>query len=293
VREFEVNEASVAAQIRNGAAARSDIAAAQFQTAQARGNLVVAQGTAIAAQATFATTLGLEADVLVVPKATTAQPAAPNPSYAKSLARALIMRPDYIAAAYTVSSNEANLRYAKLARFPILSAAASDTVSRSFIDCFYSSAEDFNSNPAIPASLCPGPASWLNEKAIGLNLTIPIYDQGVTNYNVAVAASQLDQAIASLNSTRLNVESSVRSALATLISARASLVEARSELTSAQVSLDATQAQYRVGATTILNVVTAEANLTTAQSGYITAFYGVYTAQENYLYATGIIDVQL
>jgi outer membrane protein len=293
VREFEVNEASVAAQIRNGAAARSDIAAAQFQTAQARGNLVVAQGTAIAAQATFATTLGLEADVLVVPKATTAQPAAPNPSYAKSLARALIMRPDYIAAAYTVSSNEANLRYAKLARFPILSAAASDTVSRSFIDCFYSSAEDFNSNPAIPASLCPGPASWLNEKAIGLNLTIPIYDQGVTNYNVAVAASQLDQAIASLNATRLNVESSVRSALATLISARASLVEARSELTSAQVSLDATQAQYRVGATTILNVVTAEANLTTAQSGYITAFYGVYTAQENYLYATGIIDVQL
>ena len=32
VHEFEVNEASVAAQIRNGAAPRSDIAAAQFQT---------------------------------------------------------------------------------------------------------------------------------------------------------------------------------------------------------------------------------------------------------------------
>ncbi len=37
VHEFEVNEASVAAQIRNGAAPRSDIAAAQFQTAQAQG----------------------------------------------------------------------------------------------------------------------------------------------------------------------------------------------------------------------------------------------------------------
>jgi outer membrane protein len=293
VREFEVNEASVAAQIRNGAAARSDIAAAQFQTAQARGNLVVAQGAAIAAQATFATTLGLEADSLVVPKSTSVQPVAPNPSYAKSLTRALIMRPDFIAASYTVGSNQANLRYAKLARFPILTAAASDTVSRAFIDCFYTSNPMFNMNPANAASVCPGTASWSNDKAIGLNLTIPIYDQGVTNYNVAVAASQLDQAIASLNATRLTVESDVRSALATLISARASLVEARSELTSAQVSLDATQAQYRVGATTILNVVTAEANLTTAQSGYITAFYGVYTAQENYLYATGIIDVQL
>ena len=68
MHEFEVNEASVAAQIRNGAAARSDLAAAQFQTAQARGNLVTAQGAAIGAQATFATTLGLDADAMVVPQ---------------------------------------------------------------------------------------------------------------------------------------------------------------------------------------------------------------------------------
>ena len=59
------------------------------------------------------------------------------------------------------------------------------------------------------------------------------------------------------------------------------------------MSLDATQAQYKVGATTILNVVTAEANLTTAQSAYITALYGVYTAEENYLFAMGTSDVQL
>jgi outer membrane protein len=290
VREFEVNEASTAAQIRNGAAARSDIAAAQFQTAQAKGNLVTAQGTAIGAQATFATTLGLDADAQVVPKQITAQPAAPNPTYAASLKRALIMRPDYISAAYNVSSAQENLRYAKLARFPILAAGASDSVGRQFIDCYGSAAI---SNPALAASLCPGPSSWSNTKTLGLSVTVPIYDQGVTNYNVAVAASQLDQAVATFNSTRLTVESDVRSALATLISARASLVQARSELTSAQVSLDATQAQYKVGATTILNVVTAEANLTTAQSAYITALYGVRTAEQNYLYATGISDVSL
>ena len=104
VHEFEVNEASVAAQIRNGAAPRSDIAAAQFQTAQARGNLVTAQGTSIGAQAAFATALGLDADAMVVPKALTGQPPAPNPSYAVSLKRALIMRPDFIAADYNVSS---------------------------------------------------------------------------------------------------------------------------------------------------------------------------------------------
>jgi outer membrane protein len=293
VREFEVNEASTAAQIRNGAAARSDIAAAQYQTAQAKGNLVTAQGTAIGAQATFATTLGLDADVAVVPQQLTAQPSAPNPTYAASLSRALIMRPDYISAAYNVQSAQENLRYAKLARFPILSAGASDGVSREFIDCYSSTYVAKNGVTVVPFSLCPGPSSWSNQKTLGLNLTIPIYDQGVTNYNVGVAASQLDQAVATLNSTKLTVESDVRSALATLISARASLVQARSELTAAQVTLDATQAQYKVGATTILNVVTAEANLSTAQATYIAALYGVRTAEQNYLYATGVSDVQL
>jgi outer membrane protein len=283
VREFEVNESSTAAQIRNGAAARSDIAAAQFQTAQARGNLVTAQGVAIGAQASFATTLGLDADAEVVPQSITAQLQAPNPTYAVSLKRALIMRPDYISAEYEVESAKENVRYAKLARFPILTAGASDGVSRTFLDCV----------TTATASVCPGNSSWSNDKAIGLNLNVPIYDQGVTNYNVAVAAAELDQAVATFNSTRLTVESDVRSALATLISARSSLVQARSELTAAQVSLSATQAQYKVGATTVLNLVTAEANLTTAQSAYITALYGVRTAEQNYLYATGVSDVQI
>ncbi|MGC9991340.1 MAG: TolC family protein [Candidatus Cybelea sp.] len=292
VHEFEVNEASVAAQIRNGAAPRSDIAAAQFQTAQAKGNLVTAQGVAIGAQGTFATTLGLDADAMVVPKSLRAQPASPNPTYAASLKRALVMRPDFIAAAYTVQSDQEGVRYAKLARFPVLTASGNDGVSRTFIDC-YSTTNETKAGNVYPVSECPGPPAWSNDKSIALNLTVPLYDQGLTNYNVAVAASQLDQALATLNTTRLTVESDVRSALATLISSRGSLVQAKSELTSAQVSLDATQAQYRVGASTILNVVTAEANLSTAQSTYITALYSVYTAEQNYLYATGVSDVQL
>ncbi|MBV9234155.1 MAG: TolC family protein [Candidatus Eremiobacteraeota bacterium] len=292
VHEFEVNEAAVAAQIRNGAAARSDIAAAQFQTAQARGNLITAQGNAIGAQSTFATTLGLDADAEVVPKPLRATPAVATPPYAGSLKRALLMRPDYVSAQYNVESAKENLRYAKLARFPVLAAAATDNIGRTFTNC-YSTTTTLRNGNVVPVSFCPGPAGWSNNKTLGLNLAIPIYDQGVTNYNVAVAQSQLDQAIASFNVTRLTVESDVRSSLATMTSAEAALVQARSELVSAQVSLDATQAQYKVGATTILNVVTAEANLSTAQSAYITALYNVQTARQNYLYATGVSDVQL
>lgn len=272
VKEFEVNESAVTAQIRNGAAARSDLAGAQFQTATARGNLVTAQGQAIAAQAVFATTMGLDADAEAVPKQLGNQAQLPNPSYALSLKRAFLLRPDYIAAGYTVESDKEGLRYAKLARFPVLVAGASDSVGRSF-----------------------GPFSggYTNDKTLGLNLSIPIYDQGLTNYNVAVAAATLDSAYDALKQSGLQVESDVRSALASLISARALLVQTQAELTAARVSLDATQAQYRVGATTIINVVTAEANLSTAQSDQIKALYGVQTAQQNYLYATGTSDLQL
>lgn len=279
VKEFEVNEAAVTAQIRNGAAARSDLAAAQFQTAQARGNLVTAQGQAIAAQAQFATILGLPADTQAAPQPLGAQTQAPNPSYEASLKRALLLRPDYIAAQYSVESDKEGVRYAKLARFPVLSAGASDTVGRSF-------------GPLTQIAGATG-QTYTNTKTLGLSLSIPIYDQGLTNYNVAVAAATLDVAYATLRQTELQVQSDVRSALASLISARALLVQTNAEFNAAKVSLDATQAQYRVGATTIINVVTAEANLSTAQSDQIKALYGVQTAQQNYLYATGTSDLQL
>jgi outer membrane protein len=278
VKEFEVNEAAVVAQIKNGAAARSDLAAAQFQTAQSRGNLVTAQGSAIAAQSTFNTTLGLDADAQAVPKQISQQAPQSNPTYAMSLKRAFLLRPDFLSTNYTVTSDQENLRYAKLARFPILTGAASYGVTRT-LSSPYTNA--YNTNETS------------NDKAIGLTLTVPIYDQGVTNYNVALAAATLDTANANYNQTRLQVESDVRSALANLISARALLVQTNSELNAARVSLDATQAQYKVGATTIINVVTAEANLATAQADNIQAIYGVQNAQQNYLYATGTTDLQL
>ncbi|MBV8488957.1 MAG: TolC family protein [Candidatus Eremiobacteraeota bacterium] len=280
VHEFEVNEASVAAQIRNGAAARSDIATAAYQTAQARGNLVTAQGQAIAAQAAFATTLGLDADATVVPQDIGKEPTGPNPSYDLSLQRALLMRPDYIAAQYTVESSKENLRYAKLARAGALTGSASDTTGRQYA-------------PNTFTSTYLHTSGYVNDKTLGLQYTIPIYDQGITNLNVATAASQLDQNIANLQLTKLTVESNVRGAVANLISAKAALVQARAALVAAQVSLDATQAQYKVGATTIVNVATTEGNLSSAQAAYISALYGVQTAEQNYLYALGFSDVQL
>ena len=120
VREFEIQERSVRAQINSGAAARSDLANAQFQTAQAKNTLVTAQGQAIAAQATFSTTIGLDADTEVVPKSIPPDSSTTTPTYHKSLEQGLLLRPDYLAAQNTVYSDEYGLQYAKGAHLPSL-----------------------------------------------------------------------------------------------------------------------------------------------------------------------------
>jgi outer membrane protein len=273
VREFELNENFVRAEIRTGAAARSDLAAAQFQTAQARGSLITAQGQAISAQATFATTLGLDADTQAVPQTiSTTVPQVRALSYAQSLQEALTLRPDYLSAQQTVYSSQDNLRFAKLARFPSINLNASDGYGEQL--------------PTTTPKL-------VNSQTLGASLTVPIFDQGVTNFNVATAASQLDQASAGLIQTKLTVESDVRSALANLISARATYIQDQAEFQSGTVNLQATQAQYRVGATTITALVTAEATLATAQRDYISGLYNEHLAEEQYTFALGAGDLKL
>ena len=276
VREFEVNEDNVRAAIRTGAEARSDLAAAEFQTAQARGNLITAQGQVIAAQATFSTTLGFDADALIQPQSRSGEtPGTRALTYTDSVKQALALRPDFISAQHTVESSKENVRFAKLARFPILNLTANVGTSD------------------ILVISPPTNTHYNTTEGLGATLSYPIYDQGLTNYNVALAASQLDQANAALVQEKLTVQSDVRGALSNLISARAVLIQAASELRSAQVSLQAIQAQYKVGASTITAVITAEANLATAQAFNVSSIYNEYLAEERYQFAVGSIDLNL
>ena len=275
VREFEINEQYVTAEIRTGAAPRSDLAAAQFETAQARGSLVTAQGNQIAAEATFATSLGLDADTLIAPKPLEATPPQVKTlSYQDSLKEALSLRPDFLAAQFTVDANKANLRYAELARVPTVTANGSVSTGRDLIQ------------PNVMTAWQPG-------GSIGATVSVPIFDQGITDYNIHIAKFTLDQSVAALTASRLQVQSDVRGGLANLISSRANLVQAQAEVTSAQVSLQATQAQYKVGASTITAIVTAEANLATAQTAYVQALYGERLAEQQYTYALGSSDLTL
>ena len=278
VREFEVEENAVRAEIRNGTSALSALAQQEYETAEARGELVTAQGNAISAQATFATMLGFDANAQIVPEPLGRDEYTATPTYAKSLEQALLLRPDYLSAQHTVMSDRDALRYAELARVPTITGTFTGETSREFPPV----AAPFGSN-----------GYWTPSETLGASISLPIYDQGTIWYNIEAAKYNLQEAQANLASTKLTVESDVRSALAQLFSARASFVEDQKGLSAAQVSMQAAQASYKVGVDTILDLVTAEANLAAAQSTYVTALYGVRVAEQNYLYQLGVSDLRL
>jgi len=272
----QVQENLVAAQIRAGTAARTDLYTAQLPTAQARVAVVRAQANAAVMLATFANTIGLDADIAVQPKddvpalsATSGtlavKPAFPTPSYNTALTRAMLLRPDLVAAQQTVYSNQYNLKAARLNNFPSINATG-----------------DYGTNST---DLSGG--TYRANGSLGVALTVPIYDRGVTRAETAQAQGQLDNAFALFVNTQQGIQLNVRTALFNLVAAYAALDQTNAELTNAQQVLLSTEAQYRAGVTTLPLLLNAQVGITQALTDEVNAAYAVRQAEQALLYAEG------
>ncbi|HET9095359.1 MAG TPA: TolC family protein, partial [Candidatus Baltobacteraceae bacterium] len=181
VHQNEVQEALVRAQLRAGTASRVDLATAQLPTAQARVALVRAQGQEATALAAFANALGLDADVAVAPANTPAanstSPLVTVLSYDQAVTRALLLRPDYLAAKNGVMAAQYNVQAQRSGLLPTLTANAT-----------YGT----NSTTVTGTNFRPG-------STIGATLNIPIFDQGITRAQTEQAQAQLDLAQSQLD----------------------------------------------------------------------------------------------
>jgi outer membrane protein len=267
----QTNEDLVAAQIRAGTAAKADLATAQLPTAQARVAVIVDQGAELTAQATFANAMGLDANTAVLPRDDTPVNGAAvvsnvaTPTYAQAYTRAIALRPDVTAAAFTVSGLQATLRATQLTNFPSLSGTAA----------------------ASTASTDLTGGTFRNNSSIGLALSIPIYDQGVVAAQVAQARGNLALGLANQETVLQGVQLNVKQTLVALVSAKAALTSADVALYEAQVVLKSTQAQYRAGVTTLPLLLNAQVGLTQALSTQTTSVYTLRQAEQAFLYAEG------
>ncbi|GAC1544792.1 MAG: TolC family type I secretion outer membrane protein [Vulcanimicrobiaceae bacterium] len=274
VRQDQTQENLVRAQVRAGTEARAQIATAQLPTAQARLAVIRAQSSELSAGAAFANAMGLDANVRVQPiddapvfTGGRASPL-PIPAYDAALARAIALRPDYDAARQSLAQANENLRAARLGRSPSLAGTAS----------------------AQDASSDPNAGSFRASQSIGLALSLPIFDQGLTRANSASAAASVDRATANLQATGLTIALNIKQALTNLVSSQAALDQTQQEYATAISNVRATQAQYRAGVTTLPLLLNAQVQLAQALTDQVNAVYALRQAEQTYLFAVGAND---
>jgi outer membrane protein len=272
VKLDQVNANLVEAQIQAGTTARSDLLTAELPVAQARVSLIKDQGAELSAQAAFVNAMGLDANTYVLPQddgnvlaGASGAPQVPVPTYDAAIARAYMLRPDLSTSQLAVASAQATLKAARLGLFPNLSGTGS-----------YGTASTDSQG-----------GTFRNSGSVGLSLSIPIFDQGVTHAQVEQAQGTVDSAIAALETAREGIQLNVKQALVNLVSAGATFTQTEVELDNAREVLQATQAQYAAGVTTLPLLLNAEVGLTQALVDQVNAVYSLRQAEASFLYAEG------
>ncbi len=272
VKLNQVNADLVSAQIQAGTTARSDLLTAELPVAQARVTLVKDQGAELSAQAAFVNAMGLDANTYVLPQddgnvlaGASGAPQVAVPTYQVAITRAYMLRPDFTATQLAVSSAQASLKAAGLGLVPNLNGSGS----------YGTSSTDVNGG------------TFRNSGSLGLTLTIPIFDQGITHAQVEQARGQLAAANATVESARENIQLNVKQTLVNLVSANATFQQTQAELENAREVLQATQAQYAAGVTTLPLLLNAEVGLTQALVDQVNAVYTLRQAEAAFLFAEG------
>ncbi len=256
----------VQAQFRAGLAARADVLTAQLPVAQAQLAIAQASNGERTQLAALLNAMGVPAQSHVSLVDDTAVSRS-VPTLQDVLDVAQRERPDLLAARASLLAAGENVRAARLQRFPLISATASNGL----------------------ASTNQNGTQFGNNFSVGLGLSLPIFDGGAINAQTAIAQAQADTSSANLTTTELLVSLNVQQGYLGLQTAQAGIVAANAELAQARTVLAVTNAQYRAGVTTLPLLLNAQVGLARAETDQVNALYAYKTAQQQLLFAEGVI----
>ena len=123
-----------------------------------------------------------------------------------------------------------------------------------------------------------GTATEFQESTAFANLTIPIWDSGITRAKVKEARQNVVQAQIALNQLKLSISLEVRQDLSNLDSASAKLHVAQKQVEQAQEQYRLAVVRANAGEGITLDVTNAQAQLTTARTGLVNARYAYLIA---------------
>lgn len=184
----------------------------------------------------------------------------------ESVQRAITSRPDVSAARYRIESATSNITSATAGYMPTLSANGGYSWSNFELSGFDKQSRTY----------------------IGLNLSIPVFDQFNTNRNIEQAKLQETQSQLDYQRLEQSIQQNVRRAYLQLSLADKGLDIAGRALKPARTSFDAMQERYNVGNASLVEVQQTNAQLITARINQVAAMYAWLDAQAFVQFATGL-----
>jgi len=275
VKTAEFVESAVEARRRNGLATTVELAQARRQTAQARFNLERAIGGEHVSYESLINSLGSDPMVhLEVDDDVDAPlPPAGTNTVEQYVQQALATRPDVIAAMGKVRAAQASLDKEHAEHYPTIALAGQA----------YQNIGDVRTEDS--------PYYSVNKPGgdILLTLSVPLFDGGQRDAQIAVARSELAGAQSAYDATRDNAIKQVRDASDAVNTSLSEYAAAKTLLDSSQVAYDAALDAYQHGVETYTNVVNEETALAQAQADAATAHADAQTAACALAFAAGSI----
>ncbi len=190
------------------------------------------------------------------------------------LTRAYAQRADLVAGQARVDAAAQDVRVARSGHWPTVSLSAG-------YDTAYTSAADLPFSDQIDQR---------RGGAIGLGISIPIFDRGSASVATRRAEIQEQNAQIDLESLQNDVGLQVRRAHLDLEAAHEQLAAAQAQQKSAELALQATQDRYQAGAATLVELTQSRATQVDAASSVVTARYNEMFQRTLIGYYIGALD---
>ncbi len=246
-----------------GAATRSDTLTSTVDLGSAQLALLQAQANLAAAQATLGRQVGVDQPVRALPDTTLP----PLPDTAALRAEALDSSPQVRQAEAKARAAAALVGVAHAEYWPTLSASYSNGYAGS----------DSLGRFALQPGATTGP--YKNNWGLRFSLSWTLFNGFTREANQVSASVQHDVATATAADTRRQISAQFTQQAAAVLTAHAQIDISVANVAAAAEALRVQQERYRLGAATLLDLLTAEANLTQAEVNQVQARYNYLIAR--------------
>jgi TolC family type I secretion outer membrane protein len=265
----------ISEKLRLGATTRADSLSASVDYGNAQLQLIQAQANALTGQANLARAVGVEGMVAAAPD-TTLEVRVPVLDTATLRSEALAGAPAVVEAQAGVTAARASLAASRSPLMPTVSLGASQTWAGAQLPW---AAPPVNRVISGPDTTFVQSRRYTGTWSLRLSMSYPIFNGFQREAGIVQADANLVSSRAKLRDARLALDANLTQAFTALAAAGSQIDVARTSVAAAQENLRMQRERYRLGASTIVDLLTAEVTLNQAEVSLVQARYNYLVAR--------------